>query len=283
MYCDKLWLSVIVVKVDRPLARHAVLVWRWQGAIGETTVTEQKCNSSTFPVRTFPVQSTYDIRGQDTDVWISGIFRALSITSYSNVTLQNLMSDVNTRHAIASRVLYSNTTFCLNVIATWRRYNTTQYSAARYALRQLKSQNVVQTSNSRKLCHILLILDISRYNKTQYFTRHNNFEGKNSVRLRTHERHSSPVRVSYGCLSWVLWRKVTARYRDCTVLPRGELSYVCDKYTSEKWAHYQEFTFMISSVITRAGEAQGLPRSPTEDTWAHNAATHHNQPSVIAT
>ena len=54
-------------------------------------------------------------------------------------------------------------------------------------------------------------LDISRYNIIRYCPQHN-CEGNTSVVLRTHERH--PYLASYGCLSWVIWRKVTARHRE---------------------------------------------------------------------
>ena len=56
----------------------------------------------------------------------------------------------------------------------------------------------------------LQTIDISWYNITRYCTRHNNFESTTSVRLRT-------LWASYGCLSWVILRKVTARYREFTV------------------------------------------------------------------
>ena len=45
---------------------------------------------------------------------------------------------------------------------------------------------------------IILTLDISLYNITSYCTQHN-FQGKTSVRLRTHERHRYPT------LTYELW------------------------------------------------------------------------------
>ena len=71
-------------------------------------------------------------------------------------------------------------------------------------------------------------LDISRYNITRYCTQHNKFDGKTSVRLRTHGRYP------YLSLTGEQWESSVSylgnRYRERTVYSfyKGILTYVTD-------------------------------------------------------
>ena len=62
----------------------------------------------------------------------------------------------------------------------------------------------------------------SPYIAVQYNTMLHTVQKTSRVKLQpyfeiTKDSHCSPYRASYGCLSWVIWLKVTARYRECIV------------------------------------------------------------------
>ena len=69
--------------------------------------------------------------------------------------------------------------------------------------------------------YILYTLDISRSYTTWLCPQPNNYSGKTSAKLCTHERHPIGPRHygrAMGCLSWVIQRIMTAIYRERTVL-----------------------------------------------------------------
>ena len=71
-------------------------------------------------------------------------------------------------------------------------------------------------------CHLRSTIDY-RYIAVMFNTimrANNNYDGNTSARLCTHERHSipSPHGRAKGCLSWIRPRKITAIYRERTVV-----------------------------------------------------------------
>ena len=66
---------------------------------------------------------------------------------------------------------------------------------------------------------VLQIPDLSPCKIKPYCTLPSKFDCKTSVTLLTHEIHQHfALRARYGCLSWVIWKSVTVKYRERTVL-----------------------------------------------------------------
>ena len=67
---------------------------------------------------------------------------------------------------------------------------------------------------------VLETLNIPWSYTTRLCAQLNNYSGKTSAKLKTHERQPRPrpYRRAVGCLSWGIQRKMTAIYRERTVL-----------------------------------------------------------------